>query len=612
MPQLSEFTGAHYGEAMVVCGLGRSIRSFRNPERFRTIGVNDIGRAFTPTYLFVMDTPKSFGPERFQFIRESHASYIFTDQDLGLDKPNIVKLSIRQSLTARFDDPETLYMIGRPPTSPFLAICLAAQMGAKAIGLIGVDFVDGHFFSADGEHKLSKGLAGINARFYRLGSTLLERGVKVFNLSAESRLNAFPRLSPDAFFALQQSAISRSWSRPAKRVCLFSNSRPTKNLRTIARLINSKTTVSCRLIAPESPDIQPASSPEIEEDVLSSATVKLECDKVRFPDLTSVNGSFPQVWDRELRPLLFKQTKRAPKLFRSRALSVCVIVSQGEATGDEAAETVRNLSAGILAGDELVVLSSGAGSNGSPSCQREFKRIKYAEPRSGESCIAARDRIARNSSQDILIFTDSNIQAPQRWLELLLPSFDDPEVAAAGPAIVDLYDREFKGYGIKWADAGLSTDWLPRRGDMPYPVPFLPRVFLAVRRTAFECVGGLDAGMQGVMGDDLELCFRFWTHGFQCVVVPEFEVLWMNAFAAGAIRASDYWCDQLYNMLRLASVHFGVKRRDDFARELASDPLFPSASARVAMSDAIARRRALWAMRKYSDEWFFAHFRNLT
>lgn len=612
MPQLSEFTGAHYGEAMVVCGLGSSIRSFRNPERFRTIGVNDIGRAFTPTYLFVMDTPKSFGEERFQFIRESRASYIFTDQDLGLDRPNIVKLAIRQSPTARFDDPETLYMIGRPPTSPFLALCLAAQMGAKAIGLIGVDFVDGHFFSADGEHKLSKGLAGINARFYRLGSALLERGVKVFNLSSESRLNAFPRLSADAFYALQQSAITRSWLRPARRVCLFSSARSGKNLRTIARLINSKTTVSCRLIAPDSPDIRPASSPEIEQDILSNATVRIECDKIHFPDLTCINGSFPQVWDRELRPLLFKQTKKTPKLPRSRDLSVCVIISQGEATGEEAAETVRNLSTDILAGDELVVLCTGAGSTETASSPSNFKRIKYVEPRPDESCIAARDRIARNSSQDILVFTDSNIQAPQRWLEQLLPAFDDPEVAAAGPAIVDLYDRDFKGYGIKWADAELSTDWLPRRGDMPYSVPFLPRVFLAVSRTAFERVGGLDAGMLGSMGDDLELCFRLWTHGFQCVVVPAFEVLWMNAFAAGAIRKSDYWSDMLYNMLRLTAVHFGVKRRDDFAGQLATDPLFPSASARVATSDAVARRRAMWAMRKYSDEWFFARFRNLT
>src|SRR5262249_796467 len=154
------------------------INSFRDPHRFRTIGVNDIGRAFTPDYLFVMDSPKSFG-ERFDFIRSSQARYVFTDHDLGLPRDNVVKFPIRQSAAPRLADPHALYLIGRPPTSPFLALCLAAHMGAKAIGLIGVDFTNGHFFAEDGSHKLAPQLAGINRRFFLLGSALLERGIKI-------------------------------------------------------------------------------------------------------------------------------------------------------------------------------------------------------------------------------------------------------------------------------------------------------------------------------------------------------------------------------------------------------------------------------------------------
>ena len=86
MVKLSDFRGAHYGEAIVVCGLGSSINSFPDPRRFLTIGVNDIGRGFTPDYLFVMDSPQAFGPERFHYIRDSRAKYIFTDHDLGVER----------------------------------------------------------------------------------------------------------------------------------------------------------------------------------------------------------------------------------------------------------------------------------------------------------------------------------------------------------------------------------------------------------------------------------------------------------------------------------------------------------------------------------------------
>ena len=199
----------------MVCGLGNSVRSFGDPYRFRTIGVNDIERAFTPTYMFCMDAPKSFAPDRLHYIQSSQASYIFTDHDLAIERPNIVRFPIRRSDTPCLDDVNTLYYTGRPITSPYIALCLAAHMGAKAVGLIGVDFTAGHFFAADGNHKLTDMVPGIDRRFYRLGVDLLGRGVKVFNLSAESRLRAFPRLTPDEFHELQLSGMMRSWTRPA-------------------------------------------------------------------------------------------------------------------------------------------------------------------------------------------------------------------------------------------------------------------------------------------------------------------------------------------------------------------------------------------------------------
>lgn len=606
--QLRDFKGAHYGEAMVVCGLGASIKSFAYPNRFRTIGVNDIGRAFHPDYLFVMDAVKSFAPERFQFIQNTKASCIFTDHNLDLEGHKVIRFPIKECASPQLDDPDALYHIGRPPTSPFLAVCLAAHMGAKAIGIIGVDFTSGHFFADDGDHKLSRGLKGINWRFHQLGNALLERGVKVFNLSAESRIIAFPHLSADQFSALQRSTVTRSWSRPARKLCLVSTSPPSNNLRTLAQLVNTRTSLSCRLISPDSADVRAASSPEIEKNLRSSATVIVNCDTVRLPDVTTWNGNFSQAWNKELRPLLFSHSTVVPRSRTDRTLSVGVIVSQENATGDEVAETLRSLWDDLLPADDLVVLGCRPHSNNLAQWLSHLKLVRYVEPARSESYIAARNRIAAHSRKDILVFTDANIAASRLWVDRVLSVFNDESVAAVGPAIVDMYQRESKSYGMKWCNAELSTSWLPLRTNKPYAVPLLPGVFLAVRRSAFNCVGGLDAGMLGDKCDDMELCFRLWTRGFRCVVAPDVEVLWMNRFAAGASPGDEYWSDVMYNLLRLSTIHFNAARRSEFAESLARDSLFPTISARVMESDARARRKHAHGQRQYSDNWFFRRF----
>src|ERR1700685_2059684 len=83
--------------------------------------------------------------------------------------------------------------------SPYLATCLAMHMGAKRIGLIGVDFTDHHFFAATGRHSLAGEFEQINREYKRLAEECARRGIEVVNLSAESRLSAFPKVTPEHF-----------------------------------------------------------------------------------------------------------------------------------------------------------------------------------------------------------------------------------------------------------------------------------------------------------------------------------------------------------------------------------------------------------------------------
>ena len=609
MLRLRDFHAIHYGEAMVVCGLGESINGLRDPGRFCTIGVNDIGRAFTPQYLFVMDAVRSFPAERFAYIRDSTARYIFTDHDLGLTRDNVVRFPIRASPRPRFDDRDALYLIGRPPTSPFLAVCLAAHMGAKAIGLIGVDFTNGHFFAPDGQHKLSGALTGIDARFHVLASALLGRGIKLFNLSDRSRICALPRVTPDEFHEIQRSGRMRAWSRPARRVLLESSARVNGDVGTLAKLINTRTTLSCRIVAPGSNDLPAGAVPDIERDVKARADVRIDCATAAIPSVRADDPAFLRTWHRDVRPLLFGRSVTLPlrDLLR-RPRSVGVIVSQEHASGDEVAETVRSLWPDLLRADELLVLAGDRAHSAVPEWIRHSKRIRYVERIPGESFVHARNRAASLISTDILVFTDANVQAPRLWIDPIVQAFDAAAVAAVGPAIVDMYEHDSQGFGMRWVDDELNTAWLPPAAPQPHAVPLLSGAFLAVRRSVFEKVGGFDGGMRGGGGDDVELCFKLWTAGGECRVLPQLAVAWMNPYAAGAVDSDLYWSDLLHNLLRLASVHFEAKRLDAFVRRAARHGAFAQACARVLASDMAGYRQSIRRLRTRSDEWFFRRF----
>jgi glycosyltransferase involved in cell wall biosynthesis len=190
------FRGYHAGETMLVCGCGASLSEIIAPERLITIGVNDVGRLFDPDYLLVVNPPSQFAHDRFRYVAESRASAVFTQFDLGISHPRIIRFRLGQRGGADISDPDTL-----PYTrnSPYPALCLAAHMGARRIGLIGVDFTDNHFFGPTGRHALAGEFPQIEREYRQLYENLSRQGIEIFNLSRESRLTAFPKIAPEEF-----------------------------------------------------------------------------------------------------------------------------------------------------------------------------------------------------------------------------------------------------------------------------------------------------------------------------------------------------------------------------------------------------------------------------
>ena len=202
MNSLASFKNRHHGETIVICGCGESLNDLNHPKRFITIGVNDVGRRFDPTYLVVLNPRHQFKSDRFHYVESSRAQAIFTQLDLGINHPNIVRFKLGKRGGTDFSDPNTL-----PYTqnSPYVALCLAVHLGAKHIGLIGVDFKNNHFFAKTGHHALNGKLACIDREYRDLAIGLSNAGIKVFNLSRQSRITAFEKMDVEEFYRLAEN-----------------------------------------------------------------------------------------------------------------------------------------------------------------------------------------------------------------------------------------------------------------------------------------------------------------------------------------------------------------------------------------------------------------------
>lgn len=201
--RLSDFHNRHQGENVVVCGCGPSALELGQPLDAITIGVNDVGRLFDPTYLLVVDPRGQFKGDRFRYVESSRARVIFTPQDLRLQHPHVVRFKLGRRGGTDFSDPD---MLPCAKNSPYVAVCLAVHMGAARIGLIGVDFTKDHFFGPTGPHPLCGKLKVIDREYARLAEALAKRGVELVNLSQQSRLKSLPKASCDTFLARPRSA----------------------------------------------------------------------------------------------------------------------------------------------------------------------------------------------------------------------------------------------------------------------------------------------------------------------------------------------------------------------------------------------------------------------
>jgi GT2 family glycosyltransferase len=276
LKELKDFQGIHSGETIVVCGCGVSVNLLENPRRFITIGVNDLGRSFHPDYLVVVNPRNQFQDDRFRYVEESQAQVIFTQLVLGLRHPHVVRFNLGKRAGTDFSANSLNYT----SNSPYIALCLAVHMGAKRIGVIGVDFTNDHFFGQTGVHALTRQLPQIDREYQQLYAECLRRGVEVFNLSRESRLTAFPKMPLAEFEKTTIPVLAKAPAAEGLRIVSYSTMPVAGVPALLARCITARTAHECRSVWARNHygngvtfqgDIEWEKSPSVAADLLKSA-----------------------------------------------------------------------------------------------------------------------------------------------------------------------------------------------------------------------------------------------------------------------------------------------------------------------------------------------------
>jgi len=194
-----DFHNIHEGEKIVVCGCGISLIDFEPYYMdFITIGVNDVPALFPPTYNLVTDHPNRFNDKRKKAINETDYKYLLTCVG-GWRHPRLVHFDLGAKGAAHLDVPDK---VDHFLNSPYTAINVAYKLGAKKIGIIGVDFTDGHFYAQrDGQHSLARMryLPDLLWGYNHIKEELAKRGVELYNLSKQSKIDVIPYMSIEEF-----------------------------------------------------------------------------------------------------------------------------------------------------------------------------------------------------------------------------------------------------------------------------------------------------------------------------------------------------------------------------------------------------------------------------
>jgi hypothetical protein len=174
---------------------------------------------------------------------------------------------------------------------------------------------------------------------------------------------------------------------------------------------------------------------------------------------------------------------------------------------------------------------------------------------------AARRLGVQSSLGEILFFLDAHVVIPPNFFNTIL--YDMREVGADFMGAAHRFiGQNFYAHRIAWDDYLWGSEILynPVDGDRPAKVALHPHGAFAIRREAYDAIGGYWDGIKGFGGEEPQLCFKLWMFRKTCWVTPRtYHWHWL---APGSRRGPEIFSDRRFvrNFLALAAAYSDEKQ----------------------------------------------------
>jgi GT2 family glycosyltransferase len=299
-----------------------------------------------------------------------------------------------------------------------------------------------------------------------------------------------------------------------------------------------------------------------------------------------------------------------------------VIVSYN--TRDDLRACLRSLRASAAPGP-IVVVDNGS-SDGSPDMvAAEFSGVELiVDPSNRGYGAAANQGVARTATAHVLVLNSDTVLAPGAVGALADYLDANPAVGLAGPrlrnpdgslqpschpclgTVQSVLEKSALGRALGRV-APLRNRWLLLNSghDRERAVPWVLGAALAVRRSAWDAVGGFDEGYF-MYAEEVDLCRRLWGSGWEVRFTPAVEIVHRGAastapmrgpMAVQRVRSAMRFYRRHYPWWRAAILVAGIRgamlgrwARDSVRLRLARDP---EARGRLAAELAVWRRVAI-------------------
>jgi len=217
--------------------------------------------------------------------------------------------------------------------------------------------------------------------------------------------------------------------------------------------------------------------------------------------------------------------------------------------------------------DEVVVVDNGS-TDGTARGLGDFGWAKVLRNPENRGFAAACNQGAAASTGDVVVFLNSDTVPVGRWLDELLAPFADPSVAAAGARSNFVSGPQLVAgarYGSKAELRAFERSWRQSHSGQVSETSRLVGFCLAVRRSAFEAVGGFDEGYKSGGYEDDDLCRRLAATGAK-LVIAHGSYVHHEGHASFDANKVDWREAEMEGRERFLASHGAAARRDGAPR----------------------------------------------